>query len=642
MFARASKLQLARNVLARSNGGHVGRRFMSYKAPLREIQFIMNEVNDSAKHYASLEKSGGENATPDTVDMILEESAKFAENELAPLNEGGDRVGCKQVGPNEVTTPPGFKEAYKSFVEGGWQGLTFPEEHGGQGLPDSLALVQSEMTATANWTWTMFPGLSKGAINTILAHGDDVVKTKYLENLVSGEWTGTMCLTEPGCGSDLAQVCTKAVPTSDGKYKISGTKIFISCGEHDMADNIIHCVLARLPDAPEGIKGISLFSVPKFKVNEDGTLTDELNNAVIGRIEDKMGCHGSPTCEIIFEDAVGELLGTPNKGMRHMFTFINTSRMGTAVQGQAAAEMSYQNALEYAKERLAMRSLSGTKNPSGPADPIIVHPAVRSMLLTQKCIAEGGRSMIYDCGFIADKMKEATANGDEDKAKAYDDRLGFLTPILKGFLTEAGLEAANMGIQIYGGHGYIKSNEQEQIVRDVRIASVWEGTTQIQALDLLGRKIMLQKLQPLNHHCSKLRSLATENIFSPASSSNGSLRTHGFELLKATLKLQFLTARVALSGAKNKDAIGVASEPYLMYCGYLGLAEQWLKMESAAAKALDANPNGPDADFYKGKILASRFYFENILPRRYSLEPRITASINSIMEITPEQFGKTD
>ena len=368
-------------------------------------------------------------------------------------------------------------ERYEKFKEGGWQGLACPEKWGGQGMPISLSLFQSEVTATANWTWTMYPGLSKGAINTILAHGNDALQAKYLPRLVSGEWTGTMCLTEPHCGSDLAQVSTEAVPTADGKYAISGTKIFISCGEHDMTSNIVHCVLARLPGAPPGIKGISLFAVPKFKVGEDGTLTDQLNGATVGRIEHKMGCHGSSTCELIFDRSVGELIGTPHKGMSHMFTFINTSRMGTAVQGLAAAEGSFQNALAYAKERGSMRSLSGVKEPSKPADPIIVHPSVRSLLLTQKCIAEGGRAMIYDCAFLGDDEAEAKANGDEAKAKQIEDRLGFLTPILKGFLTELGNEAAKHGIQVYGGHGYIASNGQEQIARDVRIASVWEGTT---------------------------------------------------------------------------------------------------------------------------------------------------------------------
>ena len=316
-----------------------------YTAPVREIKFLMDDVHKMNVHYAGLKATNGEAATPEMLEMIIDGMAKFSENELAPLNEGADSEGCKHLGPNTVTTPKGFKGAYDNFVSGGWQGLSFPVKYGGQGMPQSVALIATEMCATANWTWTMFPGLSKGAINTILAHGSEVLKEKYVKKLVSGEWTGTMCLTEPQCGSDLGLVKTKAEPVGNGKYKITGTKIFISCGEHDLTDNIIHCVLARLPGAPEGTRGISLFSVPKFKTGDDGKITSELNGATIGRIEHKMGCHGSPTCEINFENAEGELIGTANKGLNHMFTFINTSRMGTAVQGLAAAEGSYQNAL---------------------------------------------------------------------------------------------------------------------------------------------------------------------------------------------------------------------------------------------------------------------------------------------------------
>uniref|UniRef100_A0A7S3PLQ9 Acyl-CoA dehydrogenase n=1 Tax=Aplanochytrium stocchinoi TaxID=215587 RepID=A0A7S3PLQ9_9STRA len=612
----------------------------NYQAPMREIQFLMNEVNDFQEHYKKLEKTNGEQATPDMVDMILEEMAKFSENELAPLNEGADRVGCKQLGPNEVVTPPGFKEAYKNFIEGGWVGLSFPEEYGGQGLPQSLGLFQAELTATANWTWTMFPGLSKGAINTLISHGTDELKAKYLEKLVSGEWTGTMCLTEPQCGSDLGQVSTKAEPIGDGKYKITGTKIFISCGEHDFTDNILHCVLARLPDAPEGTKGISLFAVPKKTVNDDGSLGD-LNKATIGRIEDKMGCHGSPTCEINFDNSIGELIGTPNRGLNHMFTFINTSRLGTAIQGLAACEASYQNALAYARDRLAMRSLSGYKNPGGPADPIIVHPAVRALLLTQKCFAEGGRAMIAECALLNDIHAEAEAAGDEKKAKKLDDRLGFLTPILKGFLTEAGLEAANMGVQVYGGHGYIKSNHQEQIVRDVRIGSIWEGTTQIQALDLLGRKVMQQKLKPLQEHCSGLYSSAW-NAFTNPGSSQGAIRSHALKLLQLTADWQLSTYRIAMKARNNREAIGVASEPYLMYAGYVSLAHHWLQMEKTAAAALDKDPNGPDAKFYKSKIATARFYYDSILPRTRALKAQMFTPIESLMDLKEDEFAFND
>ena len=447
-----------------------------------------------------------------------------------------------------------------------------------------------------------------------------------------------MCLTEPHCGSDLAQVSTSAVPLPDGRYAISGTKIFISCGEHDMASNIVHCVLARLPGAPPGIKGISLFAVPKFKLGADGGATGALNGATVGRIEHKMGCHGSSTCELLFERAEGELIGTAHKGMSHMFTFINTSRMGTAVQGVAAAEGSFQNALAYAKDRGSMRALSGVKAPDKAADPIIEHPSVRALLLTQKCIAEGGRAMVFDCALLGDREAEAKAAGDEAAAKRIEDRLGFLTPILKGFLTEMGNEAAKHGIQVFGGHGYIASNGQEQIARDVRISSVWEGTTQIQALDLLGRKVLLQKLRPATAHFAGLRALALAAMTAPASTAHGELRAHGWQLLRAALEWQYLTLRVAAKAASNRDCVGIAAEPYLMLAGYVTLAEHWLKMEAVAAKALDKGAAGADADFYKGKLLAAKFYFENMLPRTKALAPCILAAPDSLMKITPAQF----
>lgn len=627
-FGRVAGRQLARQT---------GQQARTYKTPSREIQFLLDDVYKvDTEHYPKLKHTGGESADKDTVDMIVEEMSKFAENQLAPLNGVADSVGCVQLGPNEVKTPPGFKEAYEEFNAGGWQGLSFPEKYGGQGLPSSLAIIQSEMTCTANWTWSMYPGLSKGAINTLIAHGADELKEKFVHKLVSGEWTGTMCLTEPHCGSDLGLVKTKAVPTGDGKYKITGTKIFISCGEHDFTDNIVHCVLARLPDAPEGTRGISLFAVPKRLVNADGSV-GELNKATVGRIEDKMGCHGSSTCELNFDESEGELIGTANRGLNHMFTFINTSRLGTAIQGLAATEASYQNALGYARDRLSMRSMTGVKNPDGPADPIIVHPGVRQLLLTQKALAEGGRSMIYDCCLRADEMAEAAAAGDEKTAKAIDENLGFTTPILKGFLTEVGLEAANIGVQVYGGHGYIKSNKQEQIVRDVRIASVWEGTTQIQAIDLLGRKIMLGKLKPINEHCTKLYSQAYGALVKGGE--HGNIRKHALTLGTEAMKWQAMTYMIGNKARTNKDWIGHASVPFLMYSGYVTMASHWLKMEVAASEALSKDPTGPDAEFYKAKLATSEFYFENILTRTSSLKKQMFSPIGSVMDMKAEHFS---
>lgn len=606
-----------------------------YVAPLNEVRFLANEVHDLQGHYSKLEHTGGAGADEDMVEMVLTEMGKFCEAELSPLNEVGDREGCQHLGDYDVKTPTGFKEAYDTFVAGGWQGLSYPEEFGGQGLPYSLAMLGTEMAATACWTWTMYPGLSKGAINTILSHGTDELKAKYLPQLVSGEWTGTMCLTEPQCGSDLAQVSTKAVPQDDGSYSISGTKIFISCGDHDMTENVIHCVLARLPDAPPGIKGISLFLVPKRRVGDDGALGD-LNGTKIGRIEDKMGCHGSSTCEINFEDAQGYLIGTANRGMNHMFTFINTSRLGTAVQGVAAAENSFQNALWYAKDRLAMRSLTGAKNPTGPADPIIVHPDVRRMLLTQKCIAEAGRSMVWECALLNDIQMEAEARGDESAAKRADDRMGFLTPILKGFLTERGIEAANLGIQIYGGHGYIKDNKQEQIARDVRISSVWEGTTGIQGLDLLGRKIMLGKLKPIRHHCKLLRKDAWAAVMSGATPQ---IRKHGLVLFGHALAWEALTFRLAMKARKDQDVIGIAAVDYLMYAGYITMGHHWLRMEIASAKALAGSDQRLQKEFYDAKLKTAAFYFDHLLPRTKAHVPAMFTPRSSLMDMEEKHFS---
>jgi len=453
-----------------------------YKAPLRDHEFVLFELLNYEQHYESL--GLGETASADTVRAILEESAKFCENVIAPLNAVGDQQGCS-LKDGVVTTPDGFKEAYKQFVEAGWPSMSHSEEYGGQGLPLSLGFGLNEFLGTANWSWSMYPGLSDGAMKTLDSHGTDEQKETYLTKLIEGSWTGTMCLTEPHCGTDLGMLRTKAEPNDDGSYSITGTKIFISAGEHDLSDNIVHIVLARLPDAPEGTKGISLFIVPKF-LPEDNTR----NDLVCGSLEHKMGIHGNATCVMNFDGAKGFLIGPPNRGLNCMFTFMNTARMGTALQGVCHAELGYQKSLAYANERLQGRALSAATNPDGPADPIIMHGDVRRMLLTQKAIAEGGRMFM---GYLAKFVDNEAFSEDEELKKHSADLMALLTPIAKAFLTELGFESANLGLQCFGGHGYINEWGLEQNVRDARIAMLYEGTTGVQALDLLGRKVLMSQ-----------------------------------------------------------------------------------------------------------------------------------------------------
>ena len=597
---------------------------LQYKAPVMDMKFLIEDVFKYYKHYESYPEFA--EATPDLVDAILQECAKFCENELLPLNQSGDKEGC-QFDNGVVTTPTGFKAAYNKYVEGGWQSLSHPVEHGGQGLPPSLGMAKQEMMGTANWSWAMYPGLSHGAMNTIQSHGTQEQKELYLTRLTEGTWTGTMCLTEPQCGTDLGQVKTKAIPNDDGTYDIVGTKIFISAGEHDLTENIIHIVLARLPGAPEGTRGISLFIVPKIQVDQQGNL-GEGNQVTCGAIEDKMGIKASSTAVLNFDNAKGVLIGPKNKGLECMFTFMNTARVGTALQGVCASELAYQNSLLYAKDRLSMRALTGKKCPDKVADPIIVHPDVRKMLMTQKAISEGGRAMIYYTAKIVDEIEMAKT---EEARKVADDRLGFITPILKAFLTEMGCESTSHGMQVFGGHGYIKEWGMEQIVRDVRISTLYEGTTGIQALDLLGRKILLTRGKSLKAFSKEVLLFCKDKSMISKNPHKRQMNKFIWALSKNTANWQQYTMRLALKAKKDRDIVGSASVDYLMYSGYIMMAYFWAQMAQTAYEKLATDVE--NRDFYRAKIKTAEFYFERLLPRTKSLAKTMMADPKTLMQL---------
>ncbi|ULQ46721.1 acyl-CoA dehydrogenase C-terminal domain-containing protein [Flagellatimonas centrodinii] len=601
----------------------------AYKAPLRDTRFLLNEVFDFPAHYAGL--SNGKDADPETVGAILEECARYCEEVLSPINLSGDQQGCT-LKDGVVTTPKGFKDAYAQFVAGGWQGLSHPTEYGGQGLPMSLGLVKSEMMGTANWSFTMYPGLSLGCMNTIMQYASESLKNQYMPPLTEGRWSGTMCLTEPQCGTDLGQIKTKADDNGDGTYALTGTKIFISAGEHDLTENIIHIVLARLPDAPPGTRGISLFIVPKVLVNDDGSL-GERNAVTCASIEHKMGIKASATCVLNFDGARAWLIGEPNKGLEAMFTFMNTARIGTAVQGVAHAELSFQGALPYALERRSMRALSGKKEPDKVADALIHHADVRRMLLTQKAIAEGGRAMIYFAAQYADHMVNGIMENDPAKYALWDDKLGFFTPILKGFLTEMGLEAANLGMQVFGGHGYISEHGMEQIARDARIATLYEGTTGIQALDLLGRKVLLTTRGAcVREFTGQIGRFVLEHV------TNGKTRRFCTDLGRYAAEWNVLTLRLMMMARKDRDVVSSASHHFLMYSGYVMMGYFWAVQAAVAAKRL-AEGGDDTPEFYQSKLDTAAFYFDHLLPRAKAHAASMTKPSKSMTRLAPDHFA---
>ncbi len=593
-----------------------------YKAPIKDIQFVLNEVIDVSK-LAKL--PGYEDATPDTIHAIVEEAAKLCENVLFPLNRTGDEEGCHYEN-GVVRTPKGFKEAYKQFAEGGWTGITCDPEFGGQGLPATVGFALQEMFTASNQAFAMYPGLSHGAYEALSRHGSDELKKRYLPKLADGTWSGTMCLTEPHCGTDLGLLRTKAEPQADGSYSITGTKIFISAGEHDLTENIIHLVLARLPDAPGGTKGISLFIVPKFLPKADGSV-GERNGIRCGALEHKMGIKANATCVMNLDGAKGWLVGEANKGMTAMFVMMNAARLGVGMQGLGIAETAYQSAVAYARDRLQGRSLTGPKNAGGPADPIIVHPDVRRMLMIQKSFTEGARALSLWVGMLID---EAHSHPDAATREAADDLIQMLTPIIKAYFTDMGSECANLAVQTWGGHGFIRENGVEQLVRDARITQLYEGTNGIQALDLVGRKLpahMGRYLRSFFHPVSQ---------FIEANKGNEAFGPMIEALEKAFGALQLSTATIAQKGMADPEEAAAAATDYLRLTGLVAMGYCFAKAALIAQARLAAGTG--EADFYKAKLATARFFFDRVLPQATACFLAIKAGKESMMALEAEAF----
>jgi alkylation response protein AidB-like acyl-CoA dehydrogenase len=593
-----------------------------YHPPLRDLQFVLHEVLGAADLLRQLPRHAEIDAA--TIDAVVEEGGKFAAEVIAPLNASGDAEGCRlDPATHEVSTPAGFKQAYAQFVAGGWPALTADPQEGGQGLPIVLNQCLYEMLNSANQAWTMYAGLSHGAHTALHVHGTAEQKATYLPKLTSGEWTGTMCLTEPQCGTDLGLLRSRAEPLPDGRYALTGTKIFISAGEHDLAENIVHLVLARLPDAPAGSKGISLFVVPKFLVGAVGRV-GERNRIFCSRLEEKMGIHGNSTCQMELEGAIGELVGAPNKGLQAMFVMMNAARLGVGNQSLGLTEAAYQQAAAYARERLQMRSLSGPKAPDKPADPIIVHPDVRRMLLTARAYAEGGRALAVYTALRLDQMMASELP--EERADA-EGEVALLTPVIKAFLTDNGWLATSACMQVFGGHGYIRESGIEQFVRDARINMIYEGTNTVQALDLLGRKVLGDNGARLKAFGRKIATFIEEHGTEEA------MQEFIDPLADLGDKVTKLTAELGMKAFGNADEVGAASVDYLRVVGHLLFAYFWARM---AKVALDRQGSGDP--FYAAKLATARFYFAKLLPETAWLIRSARAGVKPLMEMEDSLF----